>query len=347
MLSRLTRSFLFILTSLTILPGCQQLSHFRDAQARRRPEAGFSTAICEECSQTQTKSIPREEPSIVGTVSQQPTKPEPSEPKPRLEETPGVITIGELERGKGPEPTAPAQLPDLKPRPEPDNYSAGVKALQSMLDGRHEEAIRHLRGYDEDTQEFLLRLLPPLTLFLKKSISDMTPQEVGVLIEQMDRLKDTIRARSELVVTKMCCCKRIMNYGWYEELPANHPFLTGTDKRPGELVQLYVELKNFACEPTKDGDYVTRLAVALELANGKGEKVWSHSFDKKDTTPRRRTRLNDFYSGYSFYVPALPPGTYQLTIQVADETIAGQRRTASKSIDFHVTPVANHTTLRP
>src|SRR5687768_13440596 len=102
MRSSLIRNVLFILTSLTILPGCQQLSHFRDAQARRRQsDAGFSTAIvCEECSQTQAKSIPREEPSVVGTISQQqPIKPAPADPKPRLEETPGVITIGELERG--------------------------------------------------------------------------------------------------------------------------------------------------------------------------------------------------------------------------------------------------------
>lgn len=216
-------------------------------------------------------------------------------------------------------------------------------AFQSILEGRHQEAIRHLEFYDKGTQEFFLRLLPTLSIFVKnRSIDDLTPAETAVISDQLYGLLAMLRPRSELVVNKMCCCRRIRGYGSYEPLPENHAFLAGSAAdRPGELVQLYVELKNFASEPTPDALFLTKLACTLELHNARGEKVWSYGFDRNETTHRRQARINDFYSNYSFYVPAIAPGAYQLTIVIADETNPELRRVARKSLEFRVTPVSN------
>jgi hypothetical protein len=44
---------------------------------------------------------------------------------------------------------------------------------------------------------------------------------------------------------------------------------------------------------------------------------------------------NDYYNNYRFYVPQLPAGKYELTIQVIDET-SRPHRAARKSLEFIV-----------
>jgi hypothetical protein len=115
--------------------------------------------------------------------------------------------------------------------------------------------------------------------------------------------------------------------------------VAGTKDRVGDEVQLYVELRNFNSEKTKDGAYLTKLTCTLELHDAAGKNVWSRTLDRIETA--RRARLNDFYRNYIFYVPAIPAGTYQLTLQITDETNPEQRRVARESVVFRVTPVAN------
>ena len=92
------------------------------------------------------------------------------------------------------------------------------------------------------------------------------------------------------------------------------------------------------------------IALLVPVVDGQEKKlkelVWSHAFDKNETTHRRSACVNDYHGNFSFYAPALPAGTYQLTIQVVDETIPNHRRVARKSQVFRVTPVANSTSSR-
>src|SRR5207244_1632272 len=157
-----------------------------------------------------------------------------------------------------------------------------VLALQCMLEGRHPEAIKHLSAYDAEKQELLLRFLPPLTVMVKKRLADLTPEDIAVIHKQFVSILEEIRPRSELVIGKMCYCKKVRGYGDYDALPDHHQFLTGTESRIGEMVQLYIELKNFASEPSKHGEFLTKLACSLELHDSAGKKVWSGSFDGKE-----------------------------------------------------------------
>jgi len=244
-----------------------------------------------------------------------------------------------------PIPTSPPLPPVVGKQRE---YADLVQALQDMLDGRHEEAVKHLRKYDDATQELFLRLLPPLTILVKKRLDDMSPQEITVLIKGLINLRDTLIPRSELTISNMKFCKWVKAYGNYQELPENHAFLTGTADRLGEEVQLYVELSNFESKQTKDGDYLTKLACTLELHDSDGKKVWAKSVETNKTTHHSRSPMNDFYSNYSFYVDTIPAGTYRLTIRLADETNpdAKQRRVASESLVFRVTPAVSQPPLR-
>src|ERR1019366_2863609 len=139
-------------------------------------------------------------------------------PEAREKKTPeaGITGIVTLESGMGPEEPkaiavqAPSHLPKLVENQR--EYAPLVQALQCMLDDRHEEALKYLRAYDDSTQQFFLRLLPPLTILVKKRIEDLTPAEVAVLIDQIDGLRISLLHRSELVVSKLCYCKQEKGY---------------------------------------------------------------------------------------------------------------------------------------
>jgi hypothetical protein len=189
-------------------------------------------------------------------------------------------------------------------------------------------------------------MLPFMVTIANKRIDDLKPAEAALASDQLVALLWMFRPRSELVISKICYCKKVRDLGNYDALPENHAFLAGSKDRLGEFVQLYVELKNFACEPTSTGDYMTKFSCKVELLDGKGEQVWEHAYDRNLTSLVRKTRLTDFYSNFRFYAPALPPGQYQLRIEIADETNPELRRVAVKSLDFRVTPIAGQPTLR-
>src|SRR5581483_1631178 len=202
-----------------------------------------------------------------------------------------------------------------------------------------DDALKHLQHYDRPTQELFLRLLPPLAMLSRKSFDQLSAQDVAVLNEQLQALLLSLRPRCELAIDKMCFCEWAKSYGIYKPLADGHMFHASDGQRPGELVQVYVELRNFACE-RREGHYETRLASSVEIRDHKGEQVWFYRFDKRQENLRSRTLLHDYSNNYSFYVPHIPPGTYTLTIQVADETRPEARRIAQKSLEFRVTAPA-------
>lgn len=352
-------AILVCLTQLAALPGCLHLSYFNpagktgpkqpsDAAEVRstdgpelaksiKDQSGFSTANLSADSSQSTSKMPAAtlKEKLPGPVILD-QQPDTIGPKKSDDATTGVVTVE-----SGPEPKRLFVQPTPLPLLEKKREDALLQALKSLIEKRHDEAIQYLRVYDKETQEFFIRFLPVLTLVAQKPFNELTPQEIAVVNEQLLSALLMLRPRTELLVSRMCFCKEVRGYGWYQPLPENHAFVTGTKDRLGEEVQLYVELKNFLSEKTKDGDYLTKLTCVLELQDSGGKKVWSHRFDRADAAHRRSAQLNDLYRNYTFYVPVIPPGTYQLTMQIADETHPEQRRVASEKLIFRVTPVAN------
>jgi hypothetical protein len=364
MTRKLPWGLLLWIAQLTILPGCQHIPYFGTTadetsetictheQTRVGPTKSrlISTADAREEHNRTVARPPEALAQQTGSLSIQPFRmaPDTDGPKKRHDGGTGIIPPeASLEPvlPKNVDVSVQAAPPQIA-APKKNEYEPIVMALQRMLEGRHQEAIKFLSAYENDKQELLLRLLPPLATIVKKRVEDLSTQEVTVLIGQYQATIDDLRPRGDLIVSRMCYCEEVRGYAWYRALPDNHVFLTGTQSRIGELVQLYVELKNVASEPTKEGEFLTKLNCSLELVDSTGKKVWSKSFEGNETTLRRSARLNDFYSRYGFYVPAVPAGTYQLTLRIADETNPQKRRVAQKSLDFRVTPVATQLPLR-
>jgi hypothetical protein len=209
-----------------------------------------------------------------------------------------------------------------------------VEALRCMLEDRHQEALRHLQAYDQETQAFFLRLLPPLALFAKKGLEQLTPQEVAVLNEQLQGVLLALRPRTELIIEQLCFCEWIKAYGNYKALSPNHAFLAAAPERLGDKVQLYFELRNFASAACAGG-FETRLSSSVEIHDAQGNLRKRYTSDEQPL--KRLTRLHDYCNQYFFLMPELEPGSYQLTLQIVDETLPEARRVARKTIEFRVT----------
>ncbi len=235
----------------------------------------------------------------------------------------------------------PAVLIDASPEKtakagKTEKHEPLALALECILENKQDEALRHLQSYDADTQELFLRLLPALSILSKKKVGDLSAAEVAVLHEQLYSLLGTLRPRTALGIGKVCFCEWVKGYGNYKPLPEGYAFAAPINDRPGEPVQLYVELQNFLSEP-RHGAYETRLSSAVEIRDSRDEVVWTHRFGDEQAPARFRTQLHDWYANYTFPVPnAMPPGSYRLTIQVSDETNPEMRRVARQTIDFRI-----------
>jgi hypothetical protein len=336
------------------LPGCihpRQDPGFVDQSwwARQQVE-GFSTSNSEpdaQASKPQSKKVSLQQeskPQYVTVVAEE-TKPRIVPPKTQPPELPEIKPPPTLVDKPPFVPTANDKGPDLPPfktiesvvqeRPQ----EPLTLALQCILENRHNEALEHLKKYDPATQELFIRLLPPLALTCKKSLARLSAAEVAALHDQLQGLQATLRPRTELVIDKMCFCESVRAYGVYKPLPAHSSFIAGTPTRPGDFVQLYVELRNFASEP-RGGVFETRLASTVEILDPQGRQVWFKNFEDGKKPYRSQTLLHDYYNTYSFHVPHLPPGTYSLKLQIVDETRPDARRSAHKTLDFRVSALS-------
>lgn len=329
--------------SALVLSGCAQLGFQRPnappAQASRLPRSKTETAYPEVKSPTDAKKValPKQQQPATPPFLPDAPLPVPTVPIPKVAEVPSPAP--EV-KGPAEEPSPTLSTPPGTPTAQLTETPTlqrepAVEAFHSILEGRNDEALNHLKKYDEATQELFLRLLPPLALLTRKSIGEFNTSEVAALHDGMARIVDIIRPRTELVIARACFCERVNSFGNYRALPDGHQFLPSAPNRPGERAQLYVAVKNFNNELRKDF-YETRLSSAVEIHDSKGEKIWYYRFEDRDKPIRTTEPLHDCFNNYSFFVPNLPAGNYTLTICIADETLPDRRRETRKALDFRV-----------
>ena len=205
---------------------------------------------------------------------------------------------------------------------------AVVEALRCLLEKRPGDAIARLETFDKPTQDLLLRLLPLVVRLGEET--PIAPQDLAVFVEQLQGANQQLCPQAALALDRMCFCKRISKFGDYDPLPAEHSF------RPGELVQIYVEVRNFASEQS-DQYFETRLASSVEVAAAGKWPGWRQDFPDKGHRDRSRSLRHDYFQSYSFCLPEnIPPGDHRLIIRVAD-MVTPQRLPAERVLRFRVT----------
>src|SRR5207244_4426161 len=166
-------------------------------------------------------------------------------------------------------PTPPAPG---RPAAEPPVVAA-LKGYQNHAPDAADQALRHC---DPASQELLRRLLPLAARLGDGTLAEADPNDLAGLVEQVQDLLRPLRTRASLRLDKLCLCRPVQKaarYGLYEPLEENHGF------RAGETVEVYLEPRNFACEPRDGGSsYRTHLAVSLELRDARGGLAWRKDF---------------------------------------------------------------------
>lgn len=213
-------------------------------------------------------------------------------------------------------PTPEAQVQTAPPLPPPDEPL--VAALRCFLARRPAEALQWIERYEKPNQELLLLLLPAAAWLTRANVDRAPPHEVTTLVDQFDNLGGVLRARAALAIDKMCFCRLIRGYGMFEPFAADHAFRAGSDGQEGELMQLYVEVRNFSSRPAGSA-YETCLASRAEIHNEQGELVWRKDLPVRPD--RSQSLRHDYFINYRIPVPPhVAPGKYKLVIEVRDVT---------------------------
>jgi hypothetical protein len=217
-------------------------------------------------------------------------------------------------------PVEPAPAPAPTPPPEP----AAIRALRGHLE-RDEKAVREaLQDLDETDRKALSILLPIVASIGQGELA----KELPTVLQQLELLADALRSRAPLTLGKVCFCRGIEGYGVYEPVPTSAEgmpvFVSGLDGRPGERVQVYIELRNFTTRKTGPC-HETRLAGMLEII--------PEVAGARDTAGQAAVRINrpaqidqslslrqDYFLNFQFNIPPrLPAGRYLLRVTVRDE----------------------------
>lgn len=210
-----------------------------------------------------------------------------------------------------------------------------VVAMEKFLQEQPEEAIQYLQAYEKSNQEFFLRLLPVLAQMTNAKIEELDDQQTQALYLQLESLLETLRAKAHLMIDTMCYCSSIESYGMYSPLGTDHAFRAGSTNGPGELVQIYVQLKNL-CPAKCEKGFQTKLSSSIRINDNAGNEVWFYNFKNRQNPLQSQSPRRDHFNNYSFYVPHIPAGTYTLTIEIEDQTNPGANRIVRKSMPFRV-----------
>jgi hypothetical protein len=224
---------------------------------------------------------------------------------------------------------------------EPDLMSL-VRSLRTQK-GSDEALRRSISRLDETRQQLLYQLLSMSShLGEPTNAAPLSPKELSELLQQFESLTSSLRQHAPLQITKACfCSKRPLAFGAYEPLGPEPRYQAGADGKAGELVHLYLEVRNFATREVAPQTFQTGLAAWLEF-----KSLFNNasilSIELPTRYDRSLTPRQDYYIYIAFNIPPrLSPGTYELALGVRDdygiEPATGRGRTAlNRQLSFQV-----------
>ncbi len=240
-------------------------------------------------------------------------------------------------------------LPVQSPPPLPVLGPTGAKkepllvAMELFLRNQPHEALDYLRDYPQANQDVFLRLLPVLKTMTQRRLQDLSPDEQRVLYQTLEGLMATMRGQTELMIDQMYYFEEDSDAGEYRALADDHEFKAGSGSQSGDLVQVYVQVRNMTCEK-RHGYYETKVSSTVRIRDAQGAECVLRNFSGRDGSGRDgclrdKTIRPDQSLIYNFYVSKkMPPGNYTLSVEVRDETGSGPPRIAIKELPFRVRP---------
>lgn len=203
-----------------------------------------------------------------------------------------------------------------------------LKAMRCYMEKRPDKALPFLSPFEAENQDVLLNLLPLTVSMSEVSLKQANPQEVAVVVEQLQSLLLLLRPHAALIMEKLCFCREIRKFGAYEAMEPQPKF------RPGELVEVYFEIRNVTCNHVASarGEFQTHTNTKLEIREQRGAFIMNKPFVNQPEY--FHTMRHDYFDRYRFQVPpTAPPGRYDLTVEVTDVPTG---RKVKQKLEFQV-----------
>ncbi len=266
---------------------------------------------------------------------------EPAAPAPLQASVPAPLQTKVAE----PTPPAPTQATFAAPAPAvpatttitsapTPNETLLLKAIRAFQSNQPKEAVAHLKKLDSTNQEVLMYLMPLIVRLSEGNVNSLPPDELAMLIDRLQTASTMLRAKSPLRADRVCFCRGVRKFADIDPFEAGHEF------RPGEMVFLYAELKNFTCEAVAPQGYNPsrgcniRLGTTLELRDARNNLIWRTDLTKNDFV---QTPPQDYHHAYRFCVPdKLPQGTYTLWLSITDKPT---NRVVRTPVEMRVGPI--------
>jgi len=256
--------------------------------------------------------------------------PPPEPPAPKVEETPTKSAVN----------TPPAEAPvvdSFKKRlsdqealaaKDPNNVEEQFKLrLIYLASGMDDKALAPATGMNSDIQEIMQAQIK--SLIASRSSAQRDPSLwANKQLDAVEDLRNLVRARADLKVTRVALCKEITAFGQY--VPFEPPeFKAGQPNK----VALYVEVDNFSAEKTSSGKYRVLLNMRQSLLTKDGKELWNTKEENIEDLSRQRRR--DFFLTAMHIIPkTLDPGEYVYKVEIED-VLAGKIN--SNSVTFKLT----------
>jgi hypothetical protein len=223
---------------------------------------------------------------------------------------------------------------DRAPRPD----GPLVAALRAHLDNQFAAAVGHLSTFERPNQELLLLLLPLIDTARTTDLTGRDPRAAAALAKQLDTVVDLVNKSAPLEIRTTAFVHKVVQYGVYHPLPANHKFL------PGGIGLLYAEIDRVPSEPavmaSGEAGHVSRLSGSLQLKDAMGRVVELYDIEKGKMVAElpfvradfTRSPVRDFFLKIEFPVPE-KAGRYSLTLEIRDPNPQSTRR-VRKTVEF-------------
>ena len=195
-----------------------------------------------------------------------------------------------------------------------------------------------MQAYGPLTRDDVFQELLAVAAFMAhKGVEDWNADDVAVVEVQLDRLDEMIRPRAALSISRLCFCDTITGYTMYRPLPEDHAFLAARGDRPGESVQLYMEMKNLGSRPD-GGQFVTDLACAIEIVDEAGPGALVAPIPARGSASGPPEPAPGVLSQLQLLPArrACRPGDYRLNVRLSDRTHAELPRDATSSAPLHI-----------
>lgn len=214
-----------------------------------------------------------------------------------------------------------------EPLTSAEAYTHARVRLLRVAAGDLDGAVAPIPGLQPTEQGYWSKQLFAISTMLDHEAQPESGRRAAAAGLHLLSAQQQLSQMAALAVRNLTFCTAVEAYGAYRQRPSR-------TFRPGEDLNLYVEVANFRTRRSGDG-FESLIGGSYRVVNSEGDRVDGREFPPVDDFCLSRRR--DFHIHYGIALPEqIPPGEYQLELTLHDQ-LAGKMGHAS--IDFEIAGV--------